>query len=137
MTPWPAIERRLTAAAEGDFVVALYNPVSRRRRHQLVQARDILLQHRPADTPVVLARRLGRAGEAVTVVDLADLTPEQVDMLTLVLIGSSTTRRVPRRDGGIWVYTPRGYGAGGGLALRREAPRVRAAQDEERKKSSC
>ncbi len=113
MTPWPAIEKRLTAAAEGDFVVALYNPVSQRRRHQLERARDILLRHRPADTPVVLARRLGRAGEAVTVVDLAALTPAQVDMLTLVLVGASTTRRVPRRDGGLWVYTPRGYGAGG------------------------
>jgi len=135
MTPWPAIEKRLTAAAEGDFVVALYNPVSKRRQHQLERARDILLQHRPADTPVVLARQLGRPGEEVTVVDLAALTPEQVDMLTLVLIGSSTTRRVPRSDGGLWVYTPRGYGAG--LALRREAPRVRAAQDEAEGAPSC
>ena len=116
MTPWPAIEKRLKAAAEGDFVVALYNPVSRRRRHQLERARDILLQHRPPDTPVVLARRLGRPGEQVSVVDLAALTPEQVDMLTLVLIGSSTTRRVARRDGGLWVYTPRGYDAGGDAA---------------------
>ncbi len=114
MTPWPAIEKRLTAAAEGDFVVALYNPVSQRRRHQLERARDILLRHRPAGTPVVLARRLGRPGEEVTVVDLAALTPDQVDMLTLVLIGASTTRRVPRRDGGLWVYTPRGYDAGEG-----------------------
>ncbi|MDJ0946726.1 MAG: precorrin-3B C(17)-methyltransferase [Kiloniellales bacterium] len=135
MTPWPAIEKRLRAAAEGDFVVALYNPVSRRRRQQLERARDILLEHRPPDTPVVLAQRLGRAGEEVTVVDLAALTPEQVDMLTLVLIGSSATRRVPRRDGGLWVYTPRGYGAG--LALQREARRVRAAQDEAEETSSC
>ena len=116
MTPWSAIEKRLTAAAEGDFVVALYNPVSQRRRWQLERARDILLAQRPADTPVVLARRLGRPGEAVAVVDLAALTPEQVDMLTLVLVGSSTTRRVLRRDGGLWVYTPRGYDAGGNAA---------------------
>ena len=135
MTPWPAIEKRLRAAAEGDFVVALYNPVSQRRRQQLERARDILLEHRPPDTPVVLARRLGREGEEVTVVDLAALTPEQVDMLTLVLIGSSATRRVPRRDGGLWVYTPRGYGAG--LALQREARRLRAAQDEAEETSSC
>ncbi len=121
MTPWPAIEKRLTAAAEGDFVVALYNPVSRRRRHQLERARDILLQHRPADTPVVLARRLGREGEEVTVIDLTDLAPEQVDMLTLVLIGSTTTRRVPRRDGGLWVYTPRGYDAGSDAAPAKRA----------------
>lgn len=137
MTPWPAIEKRLTAAAEGDFVVALYNPVSKRRQRQLERARDILLKHRPAETPVVLARRLGRPGETVTVVDLAALTPAQVDMLTLVLVGSSATRRVPRRDGGLWVYTPRGYGAGGGLALQREAPRVGAAQDEAKDAASC
>ena len=121
MTPWPAIERRLEAAAEGDFVVALYNPVSQRRRHQLAQARDILLRHRPADTPVVLGRRLGRVGEEVSVVDLADLDPEQVDMLTLVLIGASKTRRVPRRDGGLWVYTPRGYDAGGAAVPAKQA----------------
>ena len=112
MTPWPVIEKRLHAAAEGDFVVALYNPVSKRRRHQLTQARDILLEQRPADTPVILGRRLGREGEAVEVIDLAELTPERVDMLTLVLVGASTTRRVRRRDGGLWVYTPRGYDAG-------------------------
>lgn len=121
MTPWPDIEKRLTAGAEGDFVVALYNPVSRRRRHQLERARDILLRHRPADTPVVLARRLGREGEEVTVINLSDLAPEQVDMLTLVLIGSTTTRRVPRRDGGLWVYTPRGYDAGTDTAAGKRA----------------
>ena len=108
MTPWPVIERRLTAAAEGDFVVALYNPVSRRRQRQLTAAVDILRRHRPAETPVVLARNLGRAGESVDVIDLAALTPERVDMLTLVLVGSSETRRVTH-GGGLWVYTPRGY----------------------------
>jgi cobalt-precorrin 5A hydrolase/precorrin-3B C17-methyltransferase len=109
MTPWPVIERRLMAAAEGDFVVALYNPVSRRRQRQLAMAADILRRHRPAQTPVVLARNLGRAGESVDVIDLAALTPERVDMLTLVLVGSSETRRVTH-GGGLWVYTPRGYG---------------------------
>ena len=109
MTPWEVIEQRLRAAAEGDFVVAIYNPVSRRRTRQLGLARDILLCHRPADTPVVLARNLGREGEQVSVVDLKDLSAEAVDMLTLVLIGASETRRVERRSGGAWVYTPRGY----------------------------
>ncbi len=109
LTPWEAIERRLKAAAEGDFVVAFYNPVSQRRRTQLAAARDILLQHRPAETPVVLARNLGRPGETVSVVTLGDLSVEEVDMLTLVIVGSSATRAVPRPDGGIWVYTPRGY----------------------------
>ena len=109
LTPWPVIERRLRAAAEGDFVVALYNPVSQRRRSQLVAARDILLAKRPPETPVALARNLGRAGERVTVTTLGALDPSQVDMLTVVLIGSTATRTVPRPDGGAWVYTPRGY----------------------------
>ena len=111
LTPWSAIERRLEAAAEGDFVVALYNPVSQRRKRQLEAAVEILGRARPADTPVVLARRLGREGEAVEVIDLKDLAPARVDMLTVVLVGSSETRRVARGDGGCWVYTPRGYAA--------------------------
>ena len=110
MTPWPVIERRLEAAGAGDFVVALYNPVSGRRRHQLTRAVEILSAHRPADTPVVLARNLGRPGEAVTVIELEALTPDGVDMLTIILIGSSETRRVTTGQG-LWVYTPRGYGA--------------------------
>lgn len=109
LTPWEAIERRLKAAAEGDFVVAFYNPVSKRRTTQLARAVEILSAHRPADTPVVLGRNLGRAGESVTVLELAELTPDKVDMLTVVLVGASTTRRVERADGGCWVYTPRGY----------------------------
>ncbi|MEX1204155.1 MAG: precorrin-3B C(17)-methyltransferase, partial [Dongiaceae bacterium] len=88
---------------------ALYNPVSRRRRTQLGLARDILLAARPAGTPVVIARNLGRAGETVAVATLGSLDPEAVDMLSLVLVGSGTTRTVARPDGGVWVYTPRGY----------------------------
>ena len=109
LTPWLLIEQRLRAAAEGDFVVALFNPVSQRRRRQLAVAKDILLARRPGDTPVVLARSLGRDGETVKVVNLADLDPETVDMMTLVIVGSGATRRVERSDGGYWVYTPRGY----------------------------
>ena len=109
LTPWPVIAARLEAAAAGDFVVALYNPVSQRRRHQLGAARDILLGRRPPGTPVVVARNLGRPGETVSLTTLAALDPAAVDMLSLVLIGSSTTRVVARPDGGAWVYTPRGY----------------------------
>jgi cobalt-precorrin 5A hydrolase/precorrin-3B C17-methyltransferase len=109
LTPWDAIERRVKAAAEGDFVIAFYNPVSQRRTRQLAAAVEILRGHRPDDTPVILARNLGRDGEIVTVVDLCALTPDMVDMLTVVLVGSSETRRVARSDGGAWVYTPRGY----------------------------
>ena len=106
LTPWPAIETRLKAAAAADFVVALYNPRSQRRRDQLVAAKAIFLEHRPPETPVLLARNLGRAEEKVTCVSLAELDPEMVDMLTLVMIGASSTRRVA---GTRWVYTPRGY----------------------------
>ena len=109
LTPWEAIERRLKAAADGDFVVAFYNPVSRRRTWQLGKAREILLTGRPETTPVVLARNLGRDGEQVRVVTLGTLDPADVDMLTVVLVGSSESRTVGRGDGRHWVYTPRGY----------------------------
>jgi cobalt-precorrin 5A hydrolase/precorrin-3B C17-methyltransferase len=117
LTPWESIEARIHAAAEGDFVVAFYNPVSRRRRTQLHAAKEILLRHRPADTPVVLARSLGRPEERLQTVTLAQLDPETVDMLTLVLVGSSATRRVARGDGGAWVYTPRGYAGKAGSSI--------------------
>lgn len=111
LTPWPLIERRLQAAAAGDFVVALYNPVSQRRRQQLAAARDILLTARRGETPVVLGRNLGRPGESLRITTLAKLDPADVDMLTIVLIGASATRAVARPDGGSWIYTPRGYAA--------------------------
>ena len=109
LTPAAAIERRLKAAAEGDFVVALYNPVSARRRDLLARARDLLLEHRPPTTPVILARNLGRTGESLRLVTLDSLTVDQCDMLTTVLVGSRTSRRVPRLHGPDWVFTPRGY----------------------------
>jgi cobalt-precorrin 5A hydrolase / precorrin-3B C17-methyltransferase len=109
LTPWPVIERRLIAAAAGDFVVALYNPRSARRQTQLPAARDILLAHRAPQTPVALARNLGRPGERIAVTTLGALSPDDVDMLTLVLVGSSTTRLVPGDPPRL--YTPRGYAA--------------------------
>jgi len=115
LTARAAIERRLTAAAQGDFVVALYNPASTQRRDLLARARDILLAHRKPDTPVVLARNLARDGEAIDIETLSGDWLDQVDMLTVVLIGSTETRLVQLGDE-IRVYTPRGYGAkqGGG-----------------------
>jgi cobalt-precorrin 5A hydrolase/precorrin-3B C17-methyltransferase len=109
MTPWPAIEKRIAAAGQGDFVIAFYNPVSQRRRSQLARAREILLAHRPAATPVVLGRNLGREGETLTVTTLGELTVDMVDMLTLVLVGSSESRVLVLGDGTPRVYTPRGY----------------------------
>ncbi len=104
LTPWETIEGRLRAAAAGDFVVALYNPRSRGRDWQLGRARELLLEGRGPDTPVVLARQLGRPEEAVSLHRLADLPLERVDMLSLLIIGNSTTRM---QDGRI--VTPRGY----------------------------
>jgi len=108
LTPWEVIERRVEAAALGDFVVSFYNPVSMKRRWQLEKARDILLLHRSADTPVVLGRNLTREGEQVEIIRLGDLTADQVDMLTLVQVGSSNTRHIDTGKRS-WLYTPRGY----------------------------
>jgi cobalt-precorrin 5A hydrolase/precorrin-3B C17-methyltransferase len=116
MTPASLIEQRLDAAARGDFVVALYNPASRRRRALLDVALGIFARHRPAETPVVIARDLGRPGETVKTVPLCEVNPDDVDMLTVMLIGASTTRRFARGDGGSWVYTPRGYRVGADAA---------------------
>ena len=117
LTPWEAIQMRLKAAAEGDFVVAFYNPVSKRRRSQLAYAKDVLLEHRPGDTPVILATNLGREGETVRVVPLSELQVDDVDMLTVVVVGSSESRTVKAGDGKTWVYTPRGYAAKQGTKI--------------------
>jgi cobalt-precorrin 5A hydrolase / precorrin-3B C17-methyltransferase len=109
MTPMTVIEQRLQAAAAGDFALALYNPVSQRRRTALATARRILLDHRPPTTPVIIARNLGREAETVVTTTLADLAVDQVDMLSIVLIGASQTRSFTRIDGGVCTYTPRGY----------------------------
>ena len=108
LTPWASIRRRLRAAAEGDFIVALYNPASKRRKARLAEARDILLNARAEDTPVIIARNLGREGEQTELIDLVQLDPGQADMLSVILIGNSRTR-VTERGAGRWVYTPRGY----------------------------
>jgi cobalt-precorrin 5A hydrolase/precorrin-3B C17-methyltransferase len=108
LTPRDVIMRRVRAAGEGDFAIAFYNPVSMRRRDQLAQARTILLEHRPGDTPVMIGRLLGREGEAMSHTTLAELQVDDVDMMSVVLIGSSTSRRI-QHLGQPNVYTPRGY----------------------------
>lgn len=110
LTPWPVIEQRLRGAAAGDFVVALYNPVSARRRDHIVKARDILLTHRAPDTPVLVAHDLGRAAERIEMIPLSTLTADHADMTTLVMIGSSATRMISH-GGRARLYTPRGYAA--------------------------
>jgi len=107
MTPWEAIRTRLEAAAAAGFVIALYNPRSARRATRFAQAVEILLRHRPPQTPVFLGRNLGRAGEEGHILALAELAGAEIDMLTVVIVGSSTTRRLDTDPP--WLYTPRGY----------------------------
>ncbi|UWQ01947.1 precorrin-3B C(17)-methyltransferase [Aliiroseovarius crassostreae] len=102
------IVKRLHAAAEGDFVIAFYNPVSMKRRTLLAEARDILLKHRPADTPVMLASNLGRPTENIRYRRLDELQVDEVDMLTVVLVGSSNSRLAQLGEGPR-MFTPRGY----------------------------
>jgi cobalt-precorrin 5A hydrolase/precorrin-3B C17-methyltransferase len=109
LTPWEAIEKRVKAAAEGDFVISFYNPRSLKRRDQLERAFTILKNHRPPDTPVIIASNLGRAEENVRMVTFADFNPDDVDMLTLVMVGSSQSKSFARGDGRTYAYTPRGY----------------------------
>ncbi|WP_166218207.1 precorrin-3B C(17)-methyltransferase [Pseudomonas atagonensis] len=110
LKPWSIIEKRLDLAAEADLALAFYNPISRARPWQLGRALEIVAQHRAPATPVVLGRDIGRPGQTMRVTTLGQLTPEQVDMRTMVLVGSSTTCVFPRPEGGNWVYTPRWYG---------------------------
>ena len=113
LKPWSVIESRLRAAAQGDFAIALYNPVSKQRTWQLDRARELLLEWRSPSTPVVLARNLGRSGQQVRVKPLGELTAADADMRTVILIGSSQTRQVQRGEKRPWVYTPRCYGEQG------------------------
>jgi precorrin-2 C20-methyltransferase/precorrin-3B C17-methyltransferase len=111
LKPWPVVAARLGAAAAADLVIAVYNPASKTRREQLVNARELLLEHRDADTPVIVGRDVGGPAEAVRITTLGDLDPATVDMRCLLIIGSSQTRAVQRSDGSTFVYTPRHYPA--------------------------
>ncbi|RAU53456.1 precorrin-3B C(17)-methyltransferase [Pseudomonas sp. RIT412] len=111
LKPWDIIEKRLELACQADLALAFYNPISRSRPWQLGRALEIVRQHRRPETPVTLGRDIGRPGQTLRVTTLAELTAEQVDMRTMVLVGSSLTCTFPRGDGAQWVYTPRWYGA--------------------------
>ncbi|MBE9529537.1 MAG: precorrin-3B C(17)-methyltransferase [Proteobacteria bacterium] len=106
LTPWESIERRVEAAASADFVIALYNPKSKKRITGLQRALDIVSKYRSDDTPVGIVRNATREGESVVLTTLGTLSEhyDSIDMLTLLLIGSSTTRA---KDG--LMVTPRGY----------------------------
>ncbi|MGC2041146.1 precorrin-3B C(17)-methyltransferase, partial [Paraburkholderia caledonica] len=107
LKPWSIIEKRLRHAAQADLVMAFYNPISRARPWQLDKALDIVREYRAAHTQVVLGRDIGRPGATLRAVTLGELRSADVDMRTMLIVGSSTTRRFTR--GAQWVYTPRWY----------------------------
>jgi precorrin-2 C20-methyltransferase / precorrin-3B C17-methyltransferase len=111
LKPWEIVERRLDAAGAADLVLALYNPASRTRREQLARAIEVLRRHRVDTTPVVIARAVGAEDESVTVTSLGALDLDVVDMRTLLIVGSSTTRAVQDNGRPARVYTPRRYPA--------------------------
>lgn len=104
LTPWEAIEKRLNCAALGDFVIALYNPSSKKRKDYLKRACEILLQHKGEDTVCGIVQNIGREGEASKVLSLLELRDEEVDMFTTVFIGNAATKVIQDK-----MVTPRGY----------------------------
>jgi precorrin-3B C17-methyltransferase len=110
LKPWSVIERRLVAAVEGDFVLAFYNPASKARPEQIGRAFDLLRSH-AGERIVILAKAVGRPDEQIIHTTLAEVRPGDVDMRTLVLIGSSQTRRIERAGREPLVYSPRGWKA--------------------------
>lgn len=104
LTPWQTIETRLRCAAQGDFVICLYNPSSRKRADYLQKACDILLEYQPADTVCAWVRNIGRDGQEFAVLRLSELRDTQTDMFTTVYIGNSQTKEINGR-----MVTPRGY----------------------------
>lgn len=131
LTPWPVIERRLQAAAWGDFVIAFYNPRSQKRDWQLPRAIEILLAYRPAATPVAVVHHVTRPEEEIRLTTLGELQPAQVDMFTLVLVGNSQSYLLADH-----LVTPRGYENKAGEQRSRGAGEQRSRGAEE-KVSSC
>ncbi|HEX3612974.1 MAG TPA: precorrin-2 C(20)-methyltransferase [Sporichthyaceae bacterium] len=109
LKPWDVIETRLAAVAAADLVLAVYNPASRDRTWQVARAREVLLEHRSPQTPVVIGRDVGGAAEHIEVTTLGQMQPGTIDMRCLLMIGSSTTRVITRGDGSTMVFTPRRY----------------------------
>ncbi len=107
LKPWNVIEKRMEHAARGDFVIALYNPASRARPTRIADAFALLLRFLPGETFVGLAKSVGREKEEIVLTQLDSVDPAQVDMSTLVVIGASGTRRIPRHGARDWVYSSR------------------------------
>ncbi|MFC9659186.1 precorrin-3B C(17)-methyltransferase [Nocardia sp. NPDC127606] len=110
LKPWDVVAQRLSAVAAADMAIAIYNPASSQRRWQVGAMREVLLEHRPPHTPVVLGRDVGGPTESVRVITLGELDPDEVDMRTLLIIGSSTTTTFDTPEG-TRVFTSRRYGS--------------------------
>lgn len=104
LTPWPLIEKRLDAAASADFVICLYNPKSKGRAEQIGIAREIIMRHRGAETPVGIVKNAKRDGETIAITTLDEMLNYPIDMTTLVIVGNSNSFIFDR-----WMVTPRGY----------------------------
>ena len=104
LTPWEMIVKRLSHAAQADFTICLYNPKSKKRTKQIKEAQSMLLRYRDPDTPVGLARNVGRKGESITLTTLKKMLRYKIDMVTIVIIGNSTTLVKNEQ-----MITPRGY----------------------------
>jgi precorrin-3B C17-methyltransferase len=111
LKPWDLVERRLRLAAQADFVISLYNPLSSARPWQLGRAFELLREELPGTVPVIFASAISDPKEAIETVSLRDAVASRADMRTLVLIGSSQTRLIVRGSGDPFVYTPRSVGA--------------------------
>jgi precorrin-3B C17-methyltransferase len=109
--PWSLVEQRLAAAANADFVIALYNPASAARPARIHDAFALLRGLKAASTPVVFARAIGREDEHIFIATLGSADPGRADMSTLIIVGSSETRIIPRSSGRPFIYTPRGKAA--------------------------
>ncbi len=107
LKPWSLIEKRLIAAADAGFVMALYNPVSKARPHQLTTAFDVLRAHLPGTVPVIFGRAAGRVDERINVVPLSEASSDMADMATCIIVGSVETRLIDRAGQAPIVYSPR------------------------------
>ena len=107
--PFDIIEKRLIAAAKSDMVIAIYNPASKTRREQVVRMKELLLEHKAAETNVLLAKNVGRKGEQTHFTSLGDLDTDLIDMRTMIIIGSSKTKIIKGPNQTQLLYTPRDY----------------------------
>lgn len=117
LKPWETVAKRIDAISGADMAFAVYNPASKTRRRQVAELRDIVAKHQSPDTPIIVARAVGAPEESVTVTTVANFDPDIVDMRTMIIVGSSTTRAYIDGAGQTRVFTARHYAGGGTTQL--------------------